>query len=311
MPHAGGGGHSGGGSHSGSHSSVPRYDHRGNLHSPYYYRPGFYVHNRYVPYTRRGRRSPINYISSIILFIVTLVFAAIIVSQVNTKGEYSDSKLETFAYNKYGQIYHEGTSDYEKKILVTFIAYEDNAQYDYLSMIGDDIDASTDAVFDKDHNTFGISLTNHVPAENYYSNLYSYLADALEIINDEFETNPIYGGNHGFGTASDINIINESEFGEISGEAELEAQCVRFYTLRGYNISFLVSNTNKAYGTDWSIVIGLGVFGLILVAFGIRGFIQKRKDIKEVEEEIKKGNAEKLYEGEDPFEEYYKDHPID
>ena len=195
--------------------------------------------------------------------------------------------------------------------MVTIIAYEDNKQYDYITIVGDDIDTTTDNFFGNENTEFGKSVLNHIPSENYYGDLYKYLADSLKAVNYEFSTNPIYGGNHGVGTADNIHIENISGFGNINGKDELLIACNEFYTLRGYNISFLISNNEKAYGIEWVPVIIVGITSLFMIGFAKYSIFAKKKDIKTVENEIKNGNAAKYYEGEDPFEEYYKNHPIE
>lgn len=312
MPHSGGGGHVGGSSHSSSsHSSAPRYDHSGKLHSHYYYKPGFYVHSRYVPYASKERKSISYFAESLFFFIISLGFIVGIIAVLASSGKYSESKLESFALSKYSEIYDETSSDYENKILITFVAYEDEQEYDFLSMIGDNVDILTDMTFGDKSTEFGSSLIKNIQLGDYYDNLYSHLASTMNEVNNVLATNPVYGGSKNSDEAYDINIINESGFGEISGKTELENECKEFYTLRGYNLSFLIANPKDAYIPDWGLVIGLSSFTALMIAIGIGMIAMKKKDIKEVEQEIKNGNAEKIFEGEDPFAEYYKNHPLD
>ncbi|MCQ2087225.1 MAG: hypothetical protein MJZ37_04035 [Bacilli bacterium] len=314
MPHAGGGGSSGGFHSSGSSvsgSSTPRYDNQGHLHSVYYVRPGFYIHNRYVPYTSKERKSAKNFAAEIFLYVFALFMIFVLVMLLAGDHTYSESSLESYALEQYSEIYDEDSPKYEKNLLVTIIAYEDNKQYDYITIVGDDIDTTTDNFFGNENTEFGKSILNHIPGENYYSDLYKHLAESLEAVNYELSTNPVYGGSHGSGIPTDIHIENISGFGEINGKNELLIACNEFYALRGYNISFLISNNEKAYGIEWVPVVIVSISTLAMIGFATYSIIAKKKDIKTIENEIKNGNAVKYYEGEDPFEQYYKDHPID
>lgn len=306
MPHAGGGGHSGGGHSSSSARSVPRYDHSGRLHSNYYIRPGFYHCGRFVPYTSKERKGIAYYAECILLFVLGVLFIGVSISVPFFKGVYIESKLEDYAFSEYEKAFDDKEYKYyESNVLVTFVTYEDKKTYDYFCINGDLLDIYTDTAFGDFDSTFGKSLVRNIPEDNYIDNLYTYLANSLnEVTATLSET-----------TSADLqaknsNIVNKTSYNFQNGKAELESAMDNFYNKKGYNITFVVTDNYEAYKINWVLFGALIVFGGICTFLAFALLKTKKQDVKYVENAINQGKAKELYEGEDPFEEYYKNHPL-
>lgn len=314
MPHAGGGGHSGGGGFhsSGSHnssSSKPRYDNQGRLHSAYYIRPGFYYRTRYIPYTSKGRKSISNFAAAIIGFVVSIIFILLSVFVISCEGKYDDDRLESKSFELYSEVYDKNSSDYERNILITFVTYEDNHQFDYFCIIGDWIDSSVDWEFGDNNSTFGKTLINNVPSEYSPNDICKYLSISLNTVNEDVGNHTQYSSNN-FGKPNNSSILNKTSLDLTNGKSDLESSIDEFYKLTGDNITFVIDDNMNFYSVQWGIVIILIGLSAIMMVLGVVSIINKKKDIKHIENAIKNGEASKYYEGEDPFEEYYKNHPL-
>lgn len=319
MPHVGGGGHFGGGHSfhssgfrgSGIHSSARRYDNHGHLHSHYYVRPGFYYRSRFVPYSREERESLINYIGAVFLFIIAFVLACVSFSIIGNKGEYSEDRLRRFALDQYEEVYDKSKFDYEKNILVTFVTYEDKSTYDYLCIIGDDVNSITWSCFYNNDADFCSALRSNLRKYNYSTSLYRAFSDSLDKANEYIGSfNLIYSdlGTHGSSTNSQIILDSKYKVSD-SDKYLLMNKCDKFHSYHGYNISFVIVDNEKAYSIDWKAFIviwsltGLTIFG------GILSLVETKKRISFIENAIKNGEAKDYYEGEDPFEEYSANNP--
>lgn len=298
MPHVGGGGGSGGGGfHSGSSkSSVPRYDKHGNLHSTYYVRPGYYYKGTYVPLNPR-KRWVMFLPPCIILFSVILMIALVIIAIQDYS--YDSSKLETYALEQYYQVYDEKDNSFEMNILVTLVVYENNSEYDYISIVGDNIDTKVDLQFGNTNTTFGKLVYDNIPSEGYYDNLYHYISKAINEITKTY-SNKFY-----FENTYDSKIINKTNFGEINGKEELENAQRDFYEKTGYNISLVVDDNKDVYKPDIIIVIIVIIFAVILVFLAINLFNKNKKSLKIIKTAEEKGNAKNFFEGEDTYETYF------
>ncbi len=84
-----------------------------------------------------------------------------------------------------------------------------------------------------------------------------------------------------------------------------------FYNLTNYNITFVIDTNENVYSVDWVLFTLLVTVSAISILAGVGLIISKKKQVTFIEEEIKNGNAKKYFEGEDTFEEYCKEHPLD
>lgn len=315
MPHAGGGGHSGGGGFhsSGSHSNYsakPRFDNQGRLHSQYYVRPGFYCHGHYIPYYGRDRRNVLNvHIISIILFVLALITGVSSIFVATSKGRVSEAKLNEYSMNTYADVYNPDSSNYEENILVTFVTHDNKEEYEYYCIIGDNVNSTVDISFGDFDSTFGSALEKNNPSENGYSNLYLSLSKSLDVVTS-VASSAITTTEH-TEAPTNSSIINKTELTFTTGESELKESINDFYKTFGYNITFVIDDNEDVYFIEWGIFAVLVVFSTFSIFCGVYALITKNKEIKEVEKAIKEGNAEKYFEGEDPFEEYIKSHPLD
>lgn len=305
MPHVGGGSH-GGGSHSsssGTSSSAPRYDNSGRLHSTYYIRPGFYTHGVYVPYERNKRYQTL--IPSIIMYALSVLLIVISLIMCTNVGKFDEQKLEEYTLEQYGEIYKGAGSYYEENILVTIVAYEDNKQFDYISIVGDNVNPVIDGWFGNDKTLFGHALLTTVPYENYYGNLYSYLATSVTALHGEWKFNKTVIGN-----TEECHIVNKTTFGDIAGETELKAAEHQFYNETGIHISFLVADAKEVYKLDLMSVGIMSIITVVLLGVGTFTMVKQLKANKEINQAIKDGNAAKYFEGEDDFETHTKNFPF-
>ena len=314
MPHAGGGGHSGGGGFhsSSSHnfsSSKPRYDNQGHLHSYYYVRPGFYYRSRYIPYGYRERRSISNFASALIIFVFSLIFIGLSIFVISSKGNYDEDRLESKSLDLYSDVYNEDSSDYERNVLITFIAYEDNQQFDYMCINGDHLDLMIDWEFGSNNSTFGKALLDSVPSEYKIDDICKYLSIGLNSVNEDIANHAHYSSNN-YGAADNSSIINNLPINSQNGKTNLQSSINEFYKLTGNNITFIIEDNFSFYSIQWGIVILLFGLSAIFLVSGVCLIITKKKDINHIEKAIANGEASKYYEGEDPFEVYYKNHPI-
>ena len=315
MPHVGGGGSSGGGGFSSFEGdSKPRYDHQGRLHSPYYRRPGFYYQGHYVPYQKSQRRGIRTFLRFIVAIFMATVCALVAITIIINKGKYSKSDLQDYGLNQYEEIYDKSNySTYEYNLLITFVTYDDNQRFDYVCINGDNLDVITDSSFGSDKSTFGKALLSSIPKEGYADNLYSYLATSLTAVISEGEslgsTNLFFTPKTGSPTNS--KIINKTSHNFSNGESELKTAINEFYNQRGYNISFLIENNEKVYSVDWWLFGSFVGASALLIYYGIYSIIKTNFAIKVVEKAIQKGKANKYFEGEDPFDVYFKENPLE
>ncbi len=302
MPHVGGGSHSGGfHSSSSGTTSIPRTDVYGHTHSRYYRRPGYYVHGIYVPYSRVHRTfHAIKGIFFFIIFGLAFVVGAIL-AFVNPK---SDSKLEDYALYYYSVTYDPGQS-YESNIFIQIVAYDNLTEIDYLPIVGDNVARTVDEMFGNQYTLFGGAFSNNLSKnENKVNNLYSALADSLEETNNAI-SNKYYTLNH-----YDTKVSNRTNF-ELGDQTKLLAEMDRFYNLTGYNISIDISEYGDVYKPEVGLCVGLGVIGLAFIAVSTFSIIKTVKAVKVINEEDKKGNLEKYFEGEVSYKEHTKRHSMD
>ena len=302
MPHVGGGGHhSGGGFHSShSHSSyddsttTSRYGHRHHLHSHYYYRThGFYCRGRYITY---------NYVVAIFFFLVSTVLAIISIFLVINRNSYSKNKLENYGLEQYERIYkpHTTSSTYERNILVTFVSYSNQKDYDYICINGDDVNTLVDSCFGSDTSKFGATLASTISQSGYKDDLLSYLAFSLDSVT---QSKPyFYEGSYGKPSCS--SILNYSSVEYSKGINQLDNAINDFYSKTGYNITFLIQDNTKAYTLD----LPLFVFLLLLsgggIFIGVVSIRPTNKNIVGIEDNVQNGETETNFEDENSFEEY-------
>ncbi|MBO7615507.1 MAG: hypothetical protein J6T15_07450 [Bacilli bacterium] len=322
MPHVGGGGHfsGGGGSfHSfggnSSSSSAPRYDKHGRLHSTYYTRPGYYYHSHYIPYTYAERRGIQNFAASIFLFITAIVLVFFAVHTCSLKGEFDQEKLENYGLETYAEIYDEKSQYYESNVLVTIVDYKDNNSFDYVCINGDNVYWHVDMVFGGPNSSFGSEIKTNIPRRNYRDDIYLSLSKCVNnVVDTQFDVSDAVKKYFGVTKPDNVKnskIINRTPYEITNGKSQLQESIDRFYDKTHCNLTFVIDTNENVYTIDW------GLFGLLIagtticVVAGILLIIQKRHMIQIIEEEIANGNAEKYFEGEDTFEEYCKEHPLD
>ena len=303
MPHAGGGGgHSGGGFHSsGGHSSTPRFDHSGKPHSSYYIRPGFYYNHVFVPYERKNRiRNAL--FAPIITIVFALFFSIVITFAVISDTKYSEDNLESYSIDRYYDVYDEDKPDFEYNLLISIVAYPDGKTYDYITIVGDYVDKTTDLWFGNQFSLFGGLVYANV--EDVSNNLYSDLAYCLKKVNDGITDNLGNG-------VSNCKIINETTYVGSNGKSELENEFNTFYEKTGYNISLLVSDSEEVYKLDIVPIVFICIAFIASIGFAI--FLLKRnmKAVKAINESEAQGNERDYFEGEDDYDTFMKENGQD
>lgn len=301
MPHVGGGsGAGGGGFHSSGHSSKPviKYDSYGRPHSTYYVRPGFYYNKTYVP-VRRGSR--------IIIFLspIILVLFAILISLITFKKSndytYDENSLANYSINCYSKVYNSFYPSYEYNILVTIVAYENNSEYDYISIVGDEIDEEIDLQFGNTETTFGNLIYQNVSYDNYYETLYQNVARAIDAYcNTLSNTNKYYSENE-----CNPRIVNYTDFGEIKGEEELVKEQKLFFDKTGYNLSIVVTSNKIAYKLSPVLIWFIIAICVLLVSFAAFNIYKSVKALITINKAEKQGNQKIYFEGEYEYEKYF------
>ena len=295
MPHAGGGGGSGGGGfHSGSSSSAPKFDNYGNRHSNYYIRPGYYYNGTYVSLEKKERKK---ILITPIIFIIVSIFSSLLLGFSINNVSYDEGKLEDYGIKKYEEVYKSSSKDYEKNLLINIITYEDGKQFDYITIVGDDVDLSIDLLFGNENTFFGSLVLANVLLDNNFNNLYYELSQAIDALSDTLSKQYV-------NIQKNIQIKNTSSFVFSSGDTELCSSLDRFYEITGYNLSVYVSNNTDAYKTNLNDVIPGLIFCLIFLGFAVFILVKLAKAIKTINQSEKDGTIKKYYEGEDTYEEY-------
>ena len=302
MPHVGGGSNVGGfhsgGSHSGSSNYVPKTDIYGKTHSRYYIRPGFYIYNMYVPYSRvhRGFNAVRRYL---LFFIVALVFLALGIALCFKP----DTDLENYSLNRYSQIYDHNDS-YEYNLLIEIVLYDDKKELDYMPIVGDDVSKTIDEIFGNQNSLFGGEFFERLEKnEDKVSNLGSVLSESLNKTLEKI-SNKYY-------TANQLNskIINNTSFN--IGDSNIEEVVNTFYITTGYNIIIDINPYSEAYKPNYVLGIVLGAFSLVLLGIGVACISVAIKAVKKINEADRNGELKKYYEGEEKYEDHIKKHPID
>lgn len=331
MPHCGGGHHGGGfhgGFHGGSHSHStrsfrPRYNHHGGLHSHYYIRPGFYYHGSFVPYSRDERHSITNFISALLFFLFSFFFITGSIITLCQKGKYNERVLESRSLELYDEIYDSSDFDYENNILVVFIAYDDNKQYDYISVVGDKVYFIVEKQFNYlksnhygdsyefyDDSTFTHSLDSDLSRGYQQKDIYLSLSNALQSSTKNIKSEFVYEyfyGDVNFTTPTNSSIYNYTENNLDANKSKLLSSINSFYKATGVNVSFVIEDNNDFYPIKWGQFIILNSIAGLFIGLGFLS-IRKRKKLNNViESAIQNGEAEKYFEGEDTFEEYSKE----
>ncbi len=303
MPHAGGGGGGGGGgfhSSSGSSGSTVRYDSYGHEHSTYYVRPGFYYNKYYVPYEPKKRIRNVILMPIIVFTIFFIVMFGVIYSEFHNGG-YSESKLNGYAMDAYYKVYDEDSSTFESNILVTIVTYENGNDFDYISMVGDNVVMTVDIMFGNQNTVFGGSIYQKL--SHNYTNMYEELAKALDktvtFVEDKYCNN-----NH-----ENYKIINESPYNDFGDENVLILAEQNFFNKTGYHVSFYISYEEDVYKPNFAVVIAMGVVLILLVACLVPGIVKGLKATKEIDKASKEGRAADYFEGEVTFEEFQKENP--
>lgn len=288
MPHAGGGG----GFHA-AHSSGSRIEKYRPKSRPYYFvRPGYYFHNVYVPINHTARRrtliAPIFGIICLLGMMLSLdiVFGC-------QKGKYSKKGLEKYAIQRYYDVYDSQSISFEYNLMVTIVTYADSNAYDYITIVGDRVASSVDAMFGNKRTLFGAKIDDTITFGDNYTNLYQELSDSIYYITDQI-SNKYY-----FNNTLQSSITNETKFNiTASRDALVQAQ-ESFYNKTGYQISVLVVENGKAYPMNVAGIVALSVVcsGFIAaVAYVLGSRIKAIKAINKAEEE---GRAEDYFESGD------------
>ena len=307
MPHAGGGGgFSGGGFHSSSssHSSVPKFDHSGRPHSSYYIRPGFYYHHIFVDYDREKRRTQA-ITGPIVMLVFALLFLGIFTMGFLSETGYSEDNLEGFAIERYYDIYDDSSKNFEDNLLVTIVAYEDKTQYDYITIVGDNVNYKIDRLFGNQYSEFGELVFENVKYDDYYDSLYLTLSSCLNELNSTLDKK------YCLNNELNSKIVNTTTFGEIQGENELKQSCKDFYDITGYQISFIVCDSRIAYQFEWVPFILVTIFMGVFIAVSIVLLIKNLDAVKQIGEAEKNGTAKEYFEGEDDYDTHIKNNPQD
>lgn len=302
MPHAGGGGGGGGGgfhssSSGGGSSPKPRYDSYGRLHSTYYVRPGFYYNGTYVPYSAKRRKFNA-ILGPIFVIIFALIICAIMCLCVLTDNGYDESKLEEYAIDKYYDAYNEKSNSFESNILVTIVTYEEGNEFDYISIVGDDIDKSIDFMFGNQRTTFGGSIYQNI--NSTYTDLYETIAYGLDNVSNLIDRK--YCSNN----YDESKIINESEYTNFGDKTIFEEAEENFYNKTGYHVSILITSFSKVYSPEYAVIIVIAILFVVVCGVCVFNIVKISKAVNEVNKAIDNGEAKKYYEGEVDLEEYMK-----
>ena len=299
MAHVGGGSNSGG-FHSGgsSNGSTIKYDVYGNKHKDYYRGPGFYYHGIRVHYSNKGRTfyTIKNVILSVLVSILFFCISFIILN-----NEKSDDKLEEYSLKEYNNIYNSN----ENNILIEIVAYDNLKELDYLPIVGDNVDKKVDNMFGNQKSYFGSIFYNNL--NNYdekVSNLYEILSISLSNVNGELKEKYITDNE------SNSKIYNHTSF-NLGDDKKLLDEMEEFYLITGYNISIDIINYNMVYTKNVFIFIVFITISIIILIISIFSLIKHIKAVKFINEEEKKGNLDKYFEGEIKFDEFLKRHPLD
>lgn len=305
MPGPGGGARGGGGGRGGSFggggfsSGGGRGGHFGGGfggHHHHHHRPhrhfGFWFWPRPYYYGYGGGFFGGGFFAFLLLPIIAIIIAAVflIVSMLNAFSalanggviQYDENKFQSYADSQYTALYS-NTDAYLDNIVIVFLTYEDNYEYNYIAWLGEHIDNNVNYKFGGNGTELGNAM-NRTVAQNYGYSLTMNLSAVIEIM--ESEVTELGGVDHYKNNCKDnraqnvSKVINNTSLTVI--ESELAYSLESFTANTGIPISLVIEEAEDVFGKTMpgeyivTIIISLAVIG-IAIYFIVKG-IRSRKN---------------------------------
>ena len=236
-------------------------------------------------------------------------FSCLVFSQI---GKFNIEKLFYFENNQYKEIYKKDFGlegkEYENNILITFVAYKDDKTYNCRLLKGALVNDDVAECFSNYNSVFKKSLSENLQNEDGYSEkLYDILSKSLNKVTETYETKIDATE---YETPKYSKIVTKYSYKGNDNTSDLNSSIENFYKVTGTNISFVIANNNQVYQPNWFLFSSLSVFALAGMFLGTFSIVKQKKDKKFLKREIENGNGKMYFEGEFPYEKYFKNDEI-
>lgn len=220
--------------------------------------------------------------------VIFIIFAIIIlIGSVKTiaKGgsvEYSESKMQSYCNTQYGKYFGSNADYYENSVLLVFLTYEGEKEYDCYSWIGDDLSYQMRKTFE--------TYTGQVFANNIYENGYAYsLSRDLSDVIYEFT---VMAPENAIGTTSTQKpssaFVNESAY-DISAD-KIDSALTEFTSKTGAPIVLVVDEAKDVFGKNaFQLTVSFVLVGIFLLV----GVLTIVSGVKKYKAEKAKAKAKK------------------
>jgi len=225
----------------------------------------------------------------LLLPIIAIVIAAVflIVSMLNAFSalasggiiQYDENKFQSYADSQYTQLYG-NTDAYLDNIVLVFLTYEDNYEYNYIAWLGEHIDNNVNYKFGGNGTELGNAMNRSI-AQNYGYSLTMNLSAVIEIM--EGEVTELGSGDHYKNNCNDNREQNVSKFINNTSlnviESELDYSLESFTDSTGIPISLVIEDAEDVFGKTMpgeyiiTIIISLVVIGIAIyfIVKGVKG----------------------------------------
>lgn len=295
MPGPGGGGFGGGGGRGGSFGGGGGFSGGGGRggsfggHHHHYHRPfGFWFWPRPYYYGYGGGFFG-GFFMILLLPIIVLILASIFfvsslinsISAISQGGiiQYDEVAFRNYTISQYNEIYEPNSEGYEDNIVIAFLTYEDNYEYNYMAIVGDHLEMQVNYMFGGNNTALGTAMHNAIP-QNYSGAIHNI---RFAINTMESKVNAIPASNRLIcketQQASKHEVINKTNL-SISTES-IEAAAASFTESTGIPISIVIDEAEDVFGktVPASYIITLIICLIIIIlaiVFIVRG-IRARK----------------------------------
>lgn len=184
----------------------------------------------------------------IVIFLIVFVFSSLTGNL--TWDNYNEDVFQDYANDKYFQ-YFGNVADTEDQLLIVFLTYEDNYQFNYIAWSGDHITSQIDDMLGNEYTTLGRLMNNNI-AEDYKYSLGKNLAQVMEDLTAQIKALELESsfrdsckGDH---QNADGQFVNNTTLSISS--TTVETALNDFAAATGISVVLLVEDSTVVFGTN-------------------------------------------------------------
>ena len=220
---------------------------------------------------------------AVFLLVISLIFGINTLVVGATTGNYRSSDLNEYTDKQFSEIYGDNTSNSEGYVLITFVYFPDQKEYNIKCASKGYLDTSSSMYFDSSYPTFTNRFREIIEnnSSGYSTNLCQYLADSVNKLSSSLASMG-YKAQYASSKSSTVKYNTYGKFA--TGRNSLSTALANYHQYTKVNLSIVISSNEEVYKQNWPIftfsLICFLVFGIIdIIAF--KNTFAEKKSLEE------------------------------